>query len=105
MAFDLAAGQPALPPPPMMGGGMPGMGGAPSMMGGGMPDGMGGILASLASSVRPQSAGDKVKRALEMLQDARDEDPKQGKILSMAIHVLRNGPDGLENFVNEKRTP
>lgn len=82
---------------------MPGMNGMPPM-GIGMPMGMGGILAGLASATRPQSAGDRVRRAVDLLRQARDEDPKQGKILSMALHILRNGEEGLENFI-EKRTP
>jgi hypothetical protein len=61
----------------------------PSMMG------LFGAISGLAQQERPM---DKIRKAISVLEEAREEDPKQADIISMAIHVLRNGPRGLEAF-------
>lgn len=55
------------------------------------------MMADLSSKPKDMPA-DKIKRAISILDEVRDEDEKTGEIASMAIHVLRNGPSGLEKF-------
>lgn len=57
------------------------------------------MMSNLAK--RPQETPtDKVKRAISILDEVRDMDPKIGGNASMAIHILKNGPDGLEKFTS-----
>jgi hypothetical protein len=53
-------------------------------------------------STRPKELpADKVKRALSLLDEARSEDEKLAPNLSMGIHVIKNGSDGIEKFTDE----
>ena len=57
--------------------------------------------AMLGLAERPQETpADKVKRAIDILDEVRDMDPKIGANVSMAMHILKNGPDGLEKFTS-----
>lgn len=102
-----------MPPlPGQMGPGIPAGPMSPDPMGGaptGLPPtpapmmGVMDMIAQLATS-RPQhqTAGAKVKKAVDFLRDAREQDPKQARLLSMAIHVLEKGPDSLDDFDEEE---
>lgn len=48
-----------------------------------------------------ETPDDKIRQAISLMEEARDEDPKLARVLSMAIHVLRNGGEGLEMFDTE----
>lgn len=92
----------------MLSPGQPMMGQAPQqpMMSAGQPtkpaaDMSGLFQAMLGLSKRPQETPtDKVKRAISILDEVRDMDPKIGANVSMAMHILKNGPDGLEKFTS-----
>lgn len=80
----------------------PGGQGMPSMMPQPTPppvdmSGLFGMMAQL-SEKKKESPTDKVKRAIDILDEVRDMDPKQSSIASAAIHMLRNGHDGVEMF-------
>lgn len=77
-------------PPGMMG--PPGMP-PPGMMG----EDTSGKLLALSRGGRRVS-GDLVRRIIDDLETLREIDPKLAANASMAIHVLKSGPDGLENF-------
>ncbi|HLE18480.1 MAG TPA: hypothetical protein VI728_09380 [Syntrophales bacterium] len=59
------------------------------------------MMSSLAQKPR-ETPKDKVKRAIDILDEVRDMDPKISANASMAIHLLRNGPDGLEKFTGSQ---
>lgn len=61
---------------------------------------LGGNIAALAMQKR-ETPDDKIRQAISLMEEARDEDPKLARVLSMAIHVLRNGGEGLEMFDTE----
>ena len=86
-----------MPPPP-------GMGGPAPMMQPTAPPPSAADLSTLVgmmgmlSKEKKESPTDKVKRAIDILDEVREMDPKQGSIASAAIHMLRNGKDGVEMF-------
>ena len=84
----------AMPPDPM--GGMPGMPMPPMAMGD-----MAGIISGLARQER-KTPMDQMREAMDILKEVRERDPKNGKRVSMAIHVLRNGEKDLEKFTESK---
>lgn len=96
----MANGLPGLPPGiglPPPGGGLPTVGGPPGPPPG-MPD-LGGLVSAMSLLTQERESGvDMVRRAIGILEDARENDPKAGKVISAAIHILRNGPEGLDAF-------
>lgn len=63
-----------------------------------------GPISTLA--MRPQITSlDKMRMVVEMLEDIREEDPKMASVASMAIHVLRNGNEGMDKFKVSGRSP
>jgi hypothetical protein len=79
----------ALPPDPMGGGGMPM---PPQAMGDMM-----GMISGLARMER-KTPMDQTREAIDLLKEVRERDPKQGKRVTMAIHMLRHGEKDLEKF-------
>ncbi len=61
------------------------------------PEGPSGPISALAAREAP-NALDKIRRAVDLLEEAREMDPKVGNVVSMAMHVLRNGQKGIEDF-------
>jgi len=55
------------------------------------------MMSELAQKPKELPA-DKVKRAMALLDEARNEDEKLGENVSMAMHVIKNGNSGLEKF-------
>ena len=78
-------------PPGMMG--PPGMIPSPGMMG----EDTSSKLMALSRGGRRVS-GDLVRRIIDDLETLREIDPKLAVNASMAIHILREGPDRLEEF-------
>ncbi len=100
--FPGAPGQPPVGPPIPFGtrgvggppGGLPAAGLPPSV---GPPPGLFGLISQLAAKERP-NALDKIRQAVDLLEESRDLDPKSANAISMALHVLRNGRSGLSDF-------
>lgn len=82
---------PAMPPPPM--------GSAPGMPGVGPPPmGLFGALSALAKKGR-NTPMDDMRSAIKLLESVRELDPdKTGKNVSLALSVLRNGPETLSDW-------
>lgn len=81
--------------PPPMGGPPSGAMGSPPMMGGppmGPPPDIISMIGAMARMPRENSQ-DKIKRAMKILGQVREEDEKVAPIISMAMDVLRNGPE------------
>jgi len=87
-------GQPLGTPP-----GIPGQpSGSPPGLPAGPPPGLpSSIIAQLAARERP-NALDKIRRAVVLLEESRELDPKSASAISMALHILRNGQRGLSDF-------
>ena len=87
--------------PPAVGGAPPGL--PPSL---GPPPGLFGIISQLAARERP-NALDKMREVVDLLEEARELDPKIANVASMAIHILRNGQKGLSDFQDDSpgKTP
>lgn len=64
-----------------------------------MAPAMGALFSSMANLAQnmPRTSMDKVREAVKLLEDARDEDPKLDH-LSMALGLIINGPDSLEKY-------
>ena len=62
--------------------------------------GLSGLFSMMSElALKPkETPQDKIRRAVDLLDEVRGEDEKVGEIASMAIHVLRNGSSGLEKF-------
>lgn len=92
-------GQPPVMAPP---GAMP-PGAPPPMMGAPMAPAMGALFSSMANLAQsmPKTSMDKVREAVRFLEEARDEDPKL-EHLSMALGVIKNGPDAIEKFTDNR---
>ena len=92
MAFP---GSPMMPPP----GAMRGPGPSPAeLMGGDTSQ----KLMALSRGGR-QVSGDLVRKIIDDLETLREIDPKLATNASMAIHVLKNGTEKLEQFSQEER--
>ncbi len=87
---------PPIPFGPQGAGGTPG--GLPPSVG--PPPGLFGIISQLAARERP-NALDKVRQVVDLLEEARELDPKIAGVASMAIHILRNGQKGLSDFESD----
>ena len=72
----------------------------------GPPPGLFGIISQLAARERP-NALDKIREVVDLLEEARELDPKIANVASMAIHILRNGQKGLSDFQDDSpgKTP
>lgn len=82
-------GQGPMGPSPM---GMPPPGGIPP------PMGLFGAMMGLAKRERSTPMDD-MKRAVKLLEDIRESDPdKTGKNVSMALSILRNGPESINEW-------
>lgn len=82
---------PAMAPSPM---------GPPPMMGGMPPPPMGlfGAMSALAKKERSTPMDD-MRRAMKILEQVREDDPdKTGKNVSMALSILKNGPEGVTDW-------
>ena len=85
--------------PPPAGAGPPGMPAAmapppatpPPFMGGSMPD----MIGMMAMKAAMEPSTDKVRRALSILDDARKTDERVAPNISMAMDILRNGPEAI----------
>jgi hypothetical protein len=67
-------------------------------MGGGMPPPqLFAQIASLAQSM-PRTAMDKVREAMRLLDEAREEDDKISPNVSMAMSIIRHGPKSLDKY-------
>jgi len=78
-----------VPPPPM---------GTMGAMPAPMP--MDGLMSSIAGLMQsmPKTSMEKVRDAVKLLKEARDDDPKIGENLSIALGVIKHGPDVLEKY-------
>ena len=70
-------------------------------------DGLSGLFGMMADlAKKPQETPtDKVRRAISLLDEVRSDDPKQGSIASAAIHILRNGNEGVGDFFSNSSPP
>ena len=64
-----------------------------------MAPAMGALFNSIAGLAQnmPRTSMEKVREAMKLLGEARDEDPKLGH-LSMAMGIITNGPSAMEKF-------
>lgn len=67
----------------------------PPMPAASMGDDMFAMIAELARGAKRETSTEKVRRALRILEEVRKEDMKVAPILSMAIDMIRHGPEGL----------
>ena len=101
--FPGIPGQPPIGPPTPPGGppgGIPPQGPPGGIPPQGPPPGLFGIISRLAAKERP-NALDKIRQAVDLLEESRDLDPKSANAISMALHVLRNGQKGLSDFQDD----
>ena len=65
-----------------------------------MAPAMGALFNSIAGLAQnmPRTSMEKVREAMKLLGEARDEDGKVAGNLSMAMAIIQNGPEALEKF-------
>ncbi len=65
---------------------------------------MSAIFSSMQNLAKnmPQTSMDKVREAMRLLNEARDEDDKIAENVSMGMAVIRDGPKAMEKFTDDR---